>query len=226
MTKTALLASAAALALSAGNALAATPSAVAHGTPHRVVSVTPGSVTLYDQTSATLGNAVSSQHFSSGSFSALYDDQAADDFVVPSGKWVVKEIDVNGVNFGTHAAASLNVVFYKNKHGKPGAVKATCDNMSSAGYNGSGGYAIKLKGCATAPKLKAGTYWVSVQANQNFSTDSQWYWAGNGTIHGSDAQWQNPGGGFGLTQCTSWCDASNVFGYTADLSYKLIGVQR
>ena len=105
MTKTALLASAAALALSAGNALAATPSAVAHGTPHRVVSVTPGSVTLYDQTSATLGNAISSQHFSSGGFSSAYDDQAADDFVVPSGKWIIKEIDVNGVNFGTHAAA-------------------------------------------------------------------------------------------------------------------------
>ena len=227
MTKTALLASAAAVALSAGNALAASPLAVGHGTPQRVISATP-SATLYDQTSNVLGGALGSQNF--GGTATLYDDQGADDFTVPAGaKWKIKEVDIPGVNYGSHAASSLNVIFYKDKAGLPGKVASECDNQSSSGYNGSGGYAIKINGATctggVGPKLKGGaggkTYWVSVVANQQFSTDSQWFWSMNGTIHGNDAQWQNPGGGFGI--CPTWCGTVNVVGYTADFAFTLKG---
>ena len=227
MKKTAFLGSAAVLALSAGNALAATPSVMGQGTPHKVISNSPGLVTLYDQTSDELSGAISSQNF--GSSYTLYDDQAADDFVVPPGnKWIIKEIDVPGVNYGSHAASSLNVIFYKNKRGwrQPGRVVAECDNRSSAGYNGNGGYAIKLKikTCALKPKLRAGHYWVSVVANQNFSTDSQWFWTLNGTIHNYAAMWQNQGTDEG--GCNFWCDLSNVVGYSADLAFTLKGVSK
>lgn len=230
MTKTVLLASAAALALSAGNALAAAPSAVGHGTPQRVIG--SSLATLYDQTSNELSSALSSQNF--GSTYSQYDDAMADDFTVPAGaKWKVKEVDVPGVNYGSSPAASLNVIFYKNKAGRPGAVASECDDQSNAGYNGTGGYAIKLAGATCTngvlPKLKGGaagkTYWVSVVANQSFATDSQWFWGLNGTINGAKAQWENPNDGFGLSQCVTWCDASNL-GYSDDAAFTLKGTSR
>src|SRR5206468_4245983 len=107
-----------------------------------------------------LYNAIGSQNFTSGTY-AQYSDQGADDFVVPGSgvkKWVIKEVDVPGVNYGSHQATSMNVIFYNDAGGLPGSVAAECDNQSSNGYNGSGGYAIKLKGktCAIPAKLKPG----------------------------------------------------------------------
>ncbi len=224
MKKTAFLGSAAVFALSAGNALAATHSVMGHGTPHKVISNTPGLVTLYDQVSDEFSGAISSQNF--GSPDTLYDDQAADDFVVPPGhKWIIKEVDVPGVNYGTKPASSLNVVFYKDNGDWPQKVAAECDNRSSAGYNGNGGYAIKLKikTCASKPKLRAGHYWVSVVANQNFSTDSQWFWTLNSTIHNYGAKWQNPSNNGCCGLCDSWCDLSETIGYSADLAFTLKG---
>ncbi len=223
MKKTAFLGSAAAVALSAGNALAATPSVIGHGTPHKVISNAPGLVALYDQTSDELSNGISSQNFGSGDTG--YDDQAADDFVVPAGhRWIIKEIDVSGFNDGTKPATSLNVVFYRDYRGFPGHVAAECDNRSSAGYNGNGGYAIKLKirTCALKPKLRAGHYWVSVVANQNYTTDGQWYWTLNGTIHNDAAVFESPGCGWSC--CDTWCDLfPNVLGYSADFAFTLKG---
>jgi len=225
MKKTAFLGSAAVVALSAGNGLAATPSAVGQGTPHHAFSVLPYSVTLYDQTSDELSKAIGSQNF--GAPYSQYDDAAADDFVVSAGhKWAIKEVDVAGVDYGSGAASSLNVIFYKNSSGIPGAVKSQCLNESNAGYNGNGGYAIKLVASTctngVVPKLKAGHYWVSVIANQN-NTSSVWYWTLNGTIHKDDAMWENPGGGFGLDQCVTWCGLSNVIRYSGDLAFTLKG---
>ncbi len=226
MKKTTFLGSAAVVVLSAGNGLAATPSAVGHGTPRHVFSVLPHSVTLYDQTSDELSSAIGSQNF--GATYSQYDDAAADDFVVPAGhKWAIKEVDVAGVDYGSGPAPSLNVILYKNSSGIPGAVKSQCLNESNAGYNGNGGYAIKLVASTctngVVPKMKAGHYWVSVVANQNYSSGNQWFWTLNGTIHRDDAMWENPGGGFGLDQCVTWCDPSNVIGYSADLAFTLKG---
>ena len=147
--KTALFAGTAALALVAGTASGA-PTLRAKAPVHRVISAIPGAVTLYDQTSAESSSAISSQNFTSGAF-ADYDDQAADDFTVPSGhKWKVTEVDVPGVTTGVNPATSLNVIFYRNSHGLPGAIVRECDNQSSAGYDGSGGYAIKLDNTCTS----------------------------------------------------------------------------
>jgi hypothetical protein len=52
-------------------------------------------------------------------------------------------------------------------------------------------------------KLRAGTYWVSVQANLDFNVGGQWAWENEVNIVGGDAMWQNPGDGFG-TGCTTW----------------------
>ena len=222
--KSVLLASTAALALCAGTASGA-PTLQAKAPVHRVISAVPGSVTLYDQTSGESSSAISSQNFTSGAF-ADYDDQAADDFTVPTGhKWKVTEVDVPGVNTGPNPATSLNVIFYKNSHGLPGSVVRECDNQSSAGYDGFGGYAIKLdQTCTGKGSLKSGTYWVSVIANQDLTQDAQWYWDSNLSKHGGAAQWQNPNNGFG--ECPSWCKATNIVPSATDLAFTLKGKDR
>jgi len=222
MSKTVLLAAASTLVLCLTGAANAANAPATHvkAAPHRIIGSTPGSVTLYDQTSAVLYNAISSQNFES-SFD-IYDDQAADDFAVPSGHtWKVKEVDVLGVNFGGFPANSEHVIFYKNSGGVPGGVQADCGDLNgSTGDNGQS-YSIKIPKACKA-KMKGGnTYWVSVIANQNFGSDSQWFWSGNSSANGAHGQWQNPGGGFGI--CPTWCDDSNVFGYSADLAFTLKG---
>src|SRR6266446_10945284 len=72
---------------------------------------------LYDQTDNPGTNATSSQDFETAN--DTFDDQAADDFVVPAGDtWTIQQVVVSGVYFnGTGPAASFNVTFYSNTPG-------------------------------------------------------------------------------------------------------------
>ena len=58
--------------------------------------------------------------------------------------------------------------------------------------------------------LSQGTYWVSVQANMDFSVGGQWGCTDRTVASGSEAAWQNPGGGFGV--CPSWGARGTVCG--------------
>ena len=51
--------------------------------------------------------------------------------------------------------------------------------------------------------LTSGTYWVSVQANMDFTPGGEWGWTDRTVTSNSPAVWQNPGGGFG-TPCTTY----------------------
>src|SRR5205823_5160424 len=88
------------------------------GTPRKLSLAPPAApnVTLYDQYNNAAANSTSSQDFETA-FDA-FDDQVADDFVVPSGQtWQVNEVDVAGVYFNCTTcgpAASFNVYFYQN----------------------------------------------------------------------------------------------------------------
>src|SRR5437763_8368480 len=103
MRKTALSISAALIALAGGLAFAGDrhivpTSAQSGATAKPIISGAPRLVTLYDQNSDDTGESINSQNFES-SFDA-YDDQAADDFLVPSSHvWAIKEVDVTGVYF-------------------------------------------------------------------------------------------------------------------------------
>jgi hypothetical protein len=214
MRTTLLLASVAALALCAGGASAGTTHPVAHAkmnhakaqfkTSNRALDV------LYDQNSDSQGYSDISQNFES-SFDA-YDSQGSDDFTVPSGaKWKITEVDVTGLYFnGPGPAVSENVFFYKadKKSGVPGKIVAEFDNVVGDD-DGIGDFVINLgkKGA----KLKAGNYFVSVQANMDFSVGGEWGWATRNTQVGTAAQWQDPGDGF-ATGCTSWSDEQVCLG--------------
>lgn len=217
MTKTALLAASAVLALSAGGASAAShPAATsAHSGKfaHAYLLHSPkGLKTLYDQNDDSQGYADVSDNFDSGSFDS-YDDQGADDFTVPSGStWTVKEVDVSGLYFNGYGPSDGQTVsFYKDKKGKPGKQVATM--QTNGADDGFGNFAISLgkKGV----KLKSGTYWVSVQANMNFSSGAgEWGWATRNTQNGNAAMWQNPGDGF-ATGCTKWSPEAACLGGVA-----------
>jgi hypothetical protein len=200
MRKTALLAAAAALALSAGSGTLAaerhiSPTSAGSQAKARLV-ISGGSTTLYDQNSNDAGAGVVSQNFET-EFDA-YDSQAADDFVVPAGQvWVVSEVDVTGVYFsGSGPAVSENVFFYKDKRGLPGREIGSC--IGIVGKDTFGSFAISCK-----KRLRAGHYWVSVQVNMDFSSGGEWGWEGNTEQHGNPAVWENPGNGFG-TGCTTY----------------------
>lgn len=170
----------------------------------RFINATNGSVTLYDQTSNDAGIATISDGFDSGEFDS-YDNQAADDFTVPSGsKWKIKEVDVTGLYWnGSGPADAVSVFFYKNRFDKkkgydlPGREVASIPNATFSDMTGYGSFAIKLG--TKGPKLSPGVYWVSVQAQMNFTGgEGEWGWENQTSSEGYKAAWRNYG-------CTSNC---------------------
>ena len=204
MTKTfALLMGTAAVLAMVGTASAAPVAGHAGGKAARVKGVDRAAGVLYDQHGTDSGIGIVSQNFESA-FDA-YDAQAADDFTVPAGQtWKVTEVDASGVYFGGYGPArDETVTFYKNKKGHPGKQKAS---VTAAGSDSGGTFAISLgkKGVKLKGGAKGTTYWVSVVANMDFGVGGEWGWENQTTAVGNPAQWQNPGGGFGV--CPTWDD--------------------
>jgi hypothetical protein len=232
MNKSILLAATAVVALTAGGAMAASPTL---GVKAKVGVVHVPPTALYSQNSPN-GSANTSQNFTSGSFGTVYNNSGADDFVVPAGKtWTVKGIDVSGVysnctsGVNCGPATSEVVTFYKSKKGKPGAILGkgadtyTLNCTDSAGsfscaIPGPKGKGLKLKG-GTSGK----TYWVGVVANENFQTARQWFWE-NATVGGNNpGVWQNPGGGFGVG-CATWTMKTTCLGgATSEWAFDVTG---
>jgi hypothetical protein len=207
-----------ALAFSIGAASAAAKpvSPVSGHFANRAVSGSPGSVTLYDQSTGDAGAAISSQNFD-GDLDA-YDDQGADDFVVPPGHtWKIKEVDVIGQYTGG-MAESEHITIYRDAKGVPGRVVADCDGL--VGMDSGGTFAIKIpKVCRIM--LHDGTYWLAIVANQSVE---QWLWEARSPIVGRSAVWQNSKGGWGL--CPDWGTLEACFGLPDDLMFALKGKDR
>jgi hypothetical protein len=130
---------------------------------------------------------------------AKLNSAGADDFVVPAGNiWWVKTLNIGG--FYTYPnngpATSENVIFYHDKNGKPGKPVADGSYLGIVGRDVEGEFYIVLP--PPGIRLKAGTYWLSVQANMDYKSG---YWAWNsGTVtqgqSGNPAVWENPANGF------------------------------
>lgn len=210
MTRGALLSATATIALLAGAASGATVRGLDASSPtHR----SRGPKVLYNQNSNGTGNAILSQNFSKTD--SQYDCAAADDFVVPSGHtWKIDEVDVTGIYIqGSGQVTNADVIFYKDKNGKPGKiVKARLDQTTY------GSFSVKFD---RSVKLKPGTYWMSFAPNSIFINRFEWGWEINGTIHRNQAMWENPGGGLGV--CPTWETIDNCLGYKGDLMFDLKG---
>ena len=177
-------------------------------------------VVLYDQTDNPGANSISSQDFEAAN--DAFDNQGADDFVIPAGdgSWTINEVYVPGVYFnGTGPAPAVNVFFYQNAGSLPGALVYSA--LGLVPTDAAGTFTIAL---TTPAVLPAGTYWVSVQAVMAFSAGGQWGWTERTVQSNSASAWQNPGGGFG-TPCTSWGAraATCGVGTDPDLVYRLSG---
>jgi len=185
-------------ALCAGTSGSGHPAAAWQGSAD-AYSILKSSHVLYNQNSDDAGVSVNSQNYTSGT--SRYDDQGADDFLVPKSKtWKIIEVDVTGVYYqGSGPATSENVIFYKDKKGVPGdpVANGTFNNLNGAGAPS---FALPLPGEGLT--LKPGRYWVSVVANMDFAALGKWGWEVNGRQHGKQAEWRNPLGG--LSSCTTW----------------------
>lgn len=160
--------------------------------------VRAGFAVLYDQYNNPASFDVTSQDFEPAL--DTFDSQAADDFVVPAGQtWSVEGVDVDG-EYDGGPAASFNVLFYSTAGTLPGTL--ICSRPANPFTPGpaAGDAVITL----TAPcALFPGTYWVSVQARQDFGGAGQWFWQNRSVQAGSASAWQNPGGAWG-TGCNTW----------------------
>lgn len=226
MTRTSLLAGAAALALCiAGAAEAATgmSAAGARGTAHPVHHAPPnGFATLYDQNIADGGYGFFSQTLSSY---PQYDEYLADDFTVPAGHtWKVKDVDVTGFYYNGPGPKTRGTL--------PNAKKklVECDDITPASGLDTGVYEIRLPtNCKV--NLRGGTsgavYWVTVQANmRGFNTSGYWAWTVNNEIAGNQAAGYWYGGSVqtGNPACnTSFQTIDECFGRTVDLAFALLG---
>ncbi len=180
-------------------------------------------VVLYDQydNPDPFESGTSSQVFGDGW--SDFDDQAADDFVVPADQsWSVDQVDVNGYYDPKGGPAdSVNVYFYADDSGLPGTLvyKETAVNYKPGPTPGS--FVISINPLSLSP----GAYWVSVQANQDYDTRLQWLWADRNVQSNNGAAWRNPGDGFG-TGCVGWDNRGVVCGGNAkspDQMFRLSG---
>ena len=148
--------------------------------------------TLYDQTSGASVTATNSQNFEPAN--AAFNDFTADDFVVPANTtWSLSEIDVLGQYFnGTGPATSVNVFLYNDNAGLPGTQIAAYTSIVPTGGTSSPNFNIPIP----ATSLTAGTYWVSVQANESFTPNGEWGWVDRSPTANNGAAWSNPGNGF------------------------------
>jgi hypothetical protein len=222
MTKFAILTTTAIIALASSSVSAgAQPLSACVGPKvNPVVRHTPGMNVLYNQNSNGDGIYINSQNYTSGTYTA-YNDQGADDFIVPKGKkWTVKEIDVTGCC--SNSPASENVFFYKDNNGVPGkAVKGG----SFTGLQGTGNPSFSITLGKKGVKLKPGHYWVSVVANcSDTGGCGDWGWEMTSTVSNDASLWQQPGNGAG-TGCTTWSELQNCFGsgYAGDFLFELQG---
>jgi len=202
----------AATALAPGASASSAPSG-AHfgqaGTAHYKTAAT-----CYSQGSSLTGEGVASQDFESA-FDA-YDNVAADDFALDQA-CKIKTVTVSGQYSVAGPAKKAQVTIYKDAGGQPGAVIKSKTAKVTADSAGSLTLKLKKKGL----KAPQGHSWVSVQVIMDFGTSGQWYWnvATDGT--GPTAQWQNPGGGFGV--CPTWDDITTCNGTVGtQLSFALM----
>jgi hypothetical protein len=191
-------------------------------TPTPSPTPTPGATFVYDQTDNSSGVAVISQNFEA--LYDAYDDQAADDFLVPAsdGSWTIQNIQIPGQYWaGTGPLASVNVWFYQDSGSLPGSqVFGQLGLVPTS--DASGSLVLDLP---SPPTLPPGTYWLSVQANMDFDTGGEWGPTTRLVQSYSPWAWRNPGNGLS-TGCTAWTTNGSC-GFTSgpDLLFRLSGTK-
>ncbi len=171
--------------------------------------------TCIDQSDNSTGNGIVSQNFESD-FDA-YDSRGADDFKLKQ-TCKIKMVMVNGQYFnGSGLATSENVTFYRDMAGVPGGVISNQQNLVGMD-DGVGNFTIDLN---SPVGLRAGKYWVSVQANLDFGVGGEWGWNTNDKQRGNLATWRNKNGGF-ATGCVHYTPIATCLGDGQGVDYSFM----
>jgi len=100
---------------------------------------------------------------------------------------------------GGGPASSFNVYFYGNGAGNlPGTLIAAFLNRPYTGIPPDFTITFLNPFC-----LGPGTFWISVQARQDFNPNGQWFWHNRTVQSNAGGVWQNPSNGYG-TGCITW----------------------
>ena len=128
---------------------------------------------LHNQANNQASTATNSQNYEPGN--DTLDDQAADDFVVPEGEtWTIQQVFAGGnYDSGTGVDIYMNVFFYSDSGTLPGPAVGSFLNVVPIDAP-AGVFTINLP--SGGQVLGPGTYWVSVQANMDFTVGGQWFW--------------------------------------------------
>lgn len=198
-------------------ALLACAAAAAPAAPDASPVREPEEQVLYSQLDSLTGESIVSQNFEP-QFDA-YDNQAADDFVVPQGeRWTLRKVEVAGRYYdGAGPANSKNVTIYESSFGLPGRVIASFDRIAG-GDDGTGNFGVKLP---TPVKLKPGHYWISVQVNMHFVPKGEWFWLLRTPKVGRGAVWRNPGESW--YACPDYTPAPHCGWTQGGLAFQLLG---
>lgn len=154
--------------------------------------------TLYSQTDSPSSNGAPAQNFEAA-FN-IYDNEGADDFVVPANtQWDVDGVVIIGTQSTGGTPASVNVAFYADDATFPAATP-TCNYANVATFTGNTTINVTLPSvCSLTP----GNWWVAFSVNQNFNPSGQYFWSNRTVQSNNGGVWRNPGGGFG-TSCANW----------------------
>ena len=177
---------------------------------------------LYDQYNFPQSGGTSSQDFETAY--DTFDDQAADDFVVPPGDaWTLTQVEVDGQYWGgSGPVGAVNIFVYRDLAGLPYTLIASRTGILPYFGPEPGDLAVPI-----APLvLTSGPYWISVQAVMDFVPYGQWAWSNRTTTTNSPAAWRNPGGAFGV--CPDWESRGATCLIDApapDQVFRLIGVR-
>jgi YVTN family beta-propeller protein len=221
----------------APDAIAVTPdasTAVVSNEADDTISIFPvtGWRDLWDQLSGGVAGNTNSQNYES-TYSA-FDDFAADDFQVsvtsPATAWRLGQVVVDGAygdstGPGPGPASSFNVFIYANDAttSLPGSLVYSDQDIAQIPQDSTGDVTLPL---SPEPDLAPGHYWVSVQANQPFTTNGAWFWDDRAPQNLNGAVWEQPGNRSGLG-CTSWAPRTGCLTLSSssdpDQSFALIG---
>jgi hypothetical protein len=195
------------------------PSAPYTGTP---AGTSSGEV-LWSQLDDPTGAAFTDQAFEAPY--AAYDSSGADDFSMESSLWAVETLFTPGsVTVAGSNPFFVNVTFYEDAGGVPGAVYFGCDFPANTNFTSDGDGDITTDMTGFCDIYGDGVFWVSQQVRMDFDPLGQHYWATRSTAAGTyPGVWKNPGNGFG-NGCLDWQPANAICGMTGeDWMFELSG---
>lgn len=181
----------------------------------------PSQEVLFSQLDGPSGSAQTDQAFE-GAYAA-YDAEGADDFDVTAFSWTIETVFTPGtLSVAGATPFFVNMLFYADAGGLPGAVLDDCDFTGNTNVVAPGTGDLTITVDCDAPQ---GINWFSQQVRQDFNPFGQHFWGTRTAANNNPAVWRNPGNGFG-NNCLDWQPANAVCGNTGeDWGFELSGVR-